>query len=572
MQRGLDVFGRCRLFQRRRQLVVIDRIQDLAETTRGDRFSPQYLENKLKFSPYVAEAVVLGAGREMLAAMLCIRFSIVSKWAEKNRISFTTYTDLASRPEVYELLREEVETVNATLPPAQRISRFLLLYKELDADDGELTRTRKVRRSVINEKYADIIDAIYAGKRDIPVDTVIRFQDGTTQRIRTTLRVVDLAAASGDSRRPRNESLATVTAVPCSAALPMWERACTRRHRESSCGEGFFPRSHLPRQPLTRRASRSHPLPQGERGRSAHRSVIRMNTAFLIQLLVNGLVVGTLYGVVAMSFVLIYKATQVVNFAQGELLLIGAWVCWALLTKYEVPFWIGMPMTLVFMFVFGIAIQVVILRPMIGEPIISVIMVTIGLSTVFQAALKWIFGVNPQPFPRVFTSQSVNLLGLQIQTVYVMSLAVSVAMMIGMAWFFRASKYGLAMRATAFNQQVAQSLGISVKNVFAMAWAISATVSAVAGVVVAVVNGVSSGLSAYGIKVFPAAILGGLDSIGGAVLGGIIIGLLENIAQYIDSEYLHWGNLYEIAPFYVLIIILMIKPYGLFGTKDIERV
>src|SRR5690242_10561285 len=220
-----------------------------------------------------------------------------------------------------------------------------------------------------------------------------------------------------------------------------------------------------------------------------------MNTAFLIQLLVNGLVVGTLYGVVAMSFVLIYKATQVVNFAQGELLLVGAWVCWALLARYQVPFWIGMPLTLVFMFVFGVAIQIVFLRPMIGEPIISVIMVTIGLSTVFQASLKWIFGVNPQPFPRVFTSQSVGLFGLQIQTVYVMSLVVSVAMMVGMAWFFRVSKYGLAVRATAFNQQVAQSLGISVKSVFAMAWAISATVSAVAGVVVAVVNGVSSGLS-----------------------------------------------------------------------------
>src|ERR1700750_2639673 len=170
-----------------------------------------------------------------------------------------------------------------------------------------------------------------------------------------------------------------------------------------------------------------------------------------------------------------------------------------------------MPVTLLFMFIFGIAIQVIVLRPMVGEPVISVIMVTIGLSTVFQAALKWIFGVNPQPFPRVFTSQSVSLFGLQIQTVYAMSLIVSVLMMIGMAWFFRASKYGLAMRATAFNQQVAQSLGISVKNVFAMSWVISATVSAVAGVVVAVVNGVSSGLSVYGIKVFPAAILGGLD-------------------------------------------------------------
>ncbi|HVQ65876.1 MAG TPA: long-chain fatty acid--CoA ligase, partial [Bradyrhizobium sp.] len=184
--------GDAGYFNANKQLVIIDRIKDLAETSRGERFSPQYLENKLKFSPYIAEAVVLGAGRDTLAAMICIRFSIISKWAEKKRISFTTYTDLSSRPEVYELLRKEVESVNATLPPAQRISRFLLLYKELDADDGELTRTRKVRRSVINEKYADIIDAIYGGRSDIPVDTVIRFQDGTTQRIRTTLRVVDL--------------------------------------------------------------------------------------------------------------------------------------------------------------------------------------------------------------------------------------------------------------------------------------------------------------------------------------------------------------------------------------------
>jgi long-chain acyl-CoA synthetase len=185
--------GDAGYFNAQRHLVVIDRIKDLAETSRGERFSPQYLENKLKFSPYIAEAVVLGDGRDRLAAMLCIRFSIVSKWAEKNRITFTTYTDLSARDEIYALLQHEVEAVNATLPPAQRISRFLLLYKELDADDGELTRTRKVRRSVINEKYADIIESIYTGRSDIPVDTVIRFQDGTTQRIRTTLRVVDLA-------------------------------------------------------------------------------------------------------------------------------------------------------------------------------------------------------------------------------------------------------------------------------------------------------------------------------------------------------------------------------------------
>ena len=188
--------GDAGYFNDNRQLVVIDRIKDLAQTARGERFSPQYIENKLKFSPYIAETVVLGDGRDSLAAMICIRFSIISKWAEKNRIAFTTYTDLSSRPEVYEMIRKEVEGVNATLPPAQRVSKFLLLYKELDADDGELTRTRKVRRSVINEKYADIIDGLYGGKSEIPVDTIIRFQDGTTQRIRTKLKVVELGSAS----------------------------------------------------------------------------------------------------------------------------------------------------------------------------------------------------------------------------------------------------------------------------------------------------------------------------------------------------------------------------------------
>jgi long-chain acyl-CoA synthetase len=184
--------GDAGFFDKSGHLVVIDRIKDIATTARGERFSPQFIENKLKFSPYVAEAVVLGDGRPHLAALICIRFPIVSKWAERNRISFTTYTDLSSRPQVLELLRGEVEKVNATLPPAQRIRSFVLLYKELDADDEELTRTRKVRRGVINQKYGTIIDAIYDGQEAIPVDTTITFQDGTKQRIRTTLAVASV--------------------------------------------------------------------------------------------------------------------------------------------------------------------------------------------------------------------------------------------------------------------------------------------------------------------------------------------------------------------------------------------
>lgn len=183
-------------------LVVIDRIKDLATTSLGVRFSPQFIENKLKFSPFIAEAVILGSEKPFLSALICIRYSIVSKWAEQKGIAFTNYTNLSAQPQVYELLKAEVEKVNATLPEPQRIRKFLLLYKELDADDGELTRTRKVRRGVINEKYADIIDAIYADRDMVPVDAVITFQDGSTTRVKTELKVVTLlpAPASADGK------------------------------------------------------------------------------------------------------------------------------------------------------------------------------------------------------------------------------------------------------------------------------------------------------------------------------------------------------------------------------------
>ena len=188
--------GDAGYFDARGHLIVVDRVRDLAATAGGDRFSPQYIENKLKFSPFIAEAVVLGDGRPQLAAILCIRYSIVSKWAEKRRISFTTYTDLAARGPVQELMQREVEQINRTLPEAQRIRRFVLLYKELDADDGELTRTRKVRRGVVNERYRDIIEAMYSGRELIDVDTTISLQDGTRQRIRTQLRVLGMDAAA----------------------------------------------------------------------------------------------------------------------------------------------------------------------------------------------------------------------------------------------------------------------------------------------------------------------------------------------------------------------------------------
>jgi long-chain acyl-CoA synthetase len=171
------------------QLVVIDRLKDVMQLADGTQFSPQFIENRLKFSPYVKEAVVVGKGRPYLTAMLCIDMGVVGKWAEKNRLSYTTYTDLSAKKEVYDLVQREVDEVNKTLPAAARIEKFVLLYKELDADDEELTRTRKVRRGFVEERYREVIAALYGDLPEVAIDTTIKFQDGKTSRIRTTLLV-----------------------------------------------------------------------------------------------------------------------------------------------------------------------------------------------------------------------------------------------------------------------------------------------------------------------------------------------------------------------------------------------
>ncbi|HAS6963581.1 TPA: AMP-binding protein [Vibrio parahaemolyticus] len=192
VQDGWMHTGDAGYFKDTGHLVVIDRLKDMSETSHGDRYSPQFIENKLKFSPFIAEAVVVGKGRPWLSAIICIRYAIVAKWAEQKGIAFTNYTNLSAQPEVYKAICEEVLKVNESLPDAQKISKFILLYKELDADDGELTRTRKVRRGVVAEKYGDIIETIYSAAPTVDVDTVITYQDGTKTRIQTSLVIETL--------------------------------------------------------------------------------------------------------------------------------------------------------------------------------------------------------------------------------------------------------------------------------------------------------------------------------------------------------------------------------------------
>ena len=293
---------------------------------------------------------------------------------------------------------------------------------------------------------------------------------------------------------------------------------------------------------------------------------------YYLQLFINGLVVGSIYALVALGFVVIYKATKVVNFAQGDLVMVGAYVCLSLTVQFQVPFLAAFLITLAFSVVLGMAIERLVLRPLIGEPIISVIMVTIGLSTVLKSLVQVFWGTQIRVFPQVLPQDPVFIAGLPISPVYIAAFILAVLLFVVFSLFFKYHRMGVAMRATSFNQAAAASMGIGIKNIFALAWCIAAVVSSIGGVILGNINGINSQLGALGLHVFPAVILGGLDSLLGAGIGGLFIGVLENICDGLAKEFLGLYGFREVAAFFFLVIILMVRPYGLFGTREIERV
>ncbi len=292
---------------------------------------------------------------------------------------------------------------------------------------------------------------------------------------------------------------------------------------------------------------------------------------FFLQLAVSGLVIGSVYSLVALGFVLIYKSSDAINMAQGEFLLVGTYICLTLITTYNVPFIPALLLTLVFSAALGFLIERLVLRPFIGEPVISMIMATIGLASLMAGIIHVIWGFETRVYPPIFSQEPIKLGAIVISPIYLWSLVIVLVLLVLFTLFFKFSKMGVAMRATADDQQAALSMGISVKAVFAITWAISAIVSSVGGVLLGNINGVNSSLALIGLKVLPVALLGGLDSIPGAIVGGFIIGLLESLAGgYLDP--LVGGGLKDVVPFFVLVLILMFKPYGLFGKREIERV
>jgi branched-chain amino acid transport system permease protein len=293
---------------------------------------------------------------------------------------------------------------------------------------------------------------------------------------------------------------------------------------------------------------------------------------FFLQLVLNGIVIGSIYALVGLGFVIIYKSSSILNFAQGEFLMLGAYVCLAIFTTARVPFVAAFVLTLGFSVVLGVLMERLLLRPMIGEPVISVIMLTLGLSSILKAVVQGFWGTDTRPYPEIFPTAPVMVGPLPVSQGYLYSVASVVVLLLLFSLFFKFTRAGIAMRAAAFSQQVALSMGISVKRIFALAWSIAAVVSAVGGVLLGGIRGgVDGAFALFGLKVIPVVILGGLDSVLGAIVGGVVMGILENLAGgYLDPVF--GGGVKEVAPFIALVAILTLKPYGLFGKVKIERV
>jgi len=290
---------------------------------------------------------------------------------------------------------------------------------------------------------------------------------------------------------------------------------------------------------------------------------------FFLQLLVNGICVGFLYGISAMGFVMIFKSSSVLNFAHGELIAVGAFLFLVLVTWAELPIAVAFLITLAGCFALGFVVERFFLRPLIGEPLIFVIMLTVGLAAMFKGLILLIFGGNLNTYPDFLpTSLGIEYGPVNVPPVYVATLIIGITFLLLFGLFFKYSSQGIYMRSVADNQRAALSLGVHVRRVFALSWAIAALVAGMSGIVLGIINGINvHDLSAIGLKVFPVVILGGLDSIGGAIIGGIIIGLLETFTGGYLSP-----SLRDVVPYIVLVFILMVKPYGLFGLVEIERV
>jgi branched-chain amino acid transport system permease protein len=298
--------------------------------------------------------------------------------------------------------------------------------------------------------------------------------------------------------------------------------------------------------------------------------------AYFLQLVFAGIAQGCIYALIGLGFSIIFKASEVINFAQGELLLVGAYLVSAGVFEWHLPFLLALALGIAATVIIGLLFERLILQRMIGRPVFSILMITIGLDIILRTAVIIRWGAKPIPAASPFDITS----GLQVGGVHLgasdlWTIGMTIVLCAALFYFFRFTRYGLAMRATALDQEAALAVGINIRTVYALAWGIAAAIATLGGVFLAIDSfAIDPTFGGTALLAFPAIILGGLDSVSGAVVGGIVIGLTQVLTAGYESNVASvlGAGIHEITPYLIMILVLLIRPYGLFGTRKVERI
>ncbi|MES2841280.1 MAG: branched-chain amino acid ABC transporter permease [Pseudomonadota bacterium] len=289
----------------------------------------------------------------------------------------------------------------------------------------------------------------------------------------------------------------------------------------------------------------------------------------LLQLLISGAAQGCIYGLIALGFVLIYKATETVSFAQGDLMMVGAFAALAAMTVLGLPFWLAVPAAIIAMGLFGVVLERAVVRPILGQPAFSIVMLTIGVGYVLRGLITMIpnIGTDTHTLPVPYAGEVLRMGTLVVSAEQIVVIGVTGVLCLGLFAMFRYSKLGIAMQASSQNQLAAYYMGIPVKRLNGLVWGLAASVAAIAGLLLAPITFVHANMGFIGLKAFPAAVVGGFTSLPGAIVGGLIIGIVESFSGFYLPE-----GFKDVAPYIVVLIMLVLKPNGLFGEKLRKKV
>ena len=288
-----------------------------------------------------------------------------------------------------------------------------------------------------------------------------------------------------------------------------------------------------------------------------------------LQLVISGIAQGCIYGLIALGFVLIYKATETVSFAQGDLMMLGAFGGLAGMTMLGFPFWLAVPAAIAAMTLFGVLTERVVIRPILGQPAFSIVMLTIGIGYVARGLITMLpgIGTDTHTLPVPYRNVTWNAGGLILSAEHMVVIVVTALLCLGLFAMFRYSKLGIAMQASSQNQLAAYYMGIPVKRLNGLVWGLAAAVAAIAGLLLAPITFVHANMGFIGLKAFPAAVVGGFGSLPGAIVGGLIIGIVESLSGFYLPE-----GFKDIAAYVVVLVMLVVKPNGLFGGAMRKKV